>query len=525
MDGKRRFGGIWRGLLVLIAIVAGAFIAWKFAWSESEAGYEIQTVELSKGSIERSISATGSVQALVTADVSSQLSGQISEVNVDFNSQVKKDDPLASIDPRTFAARVASAEATLAISRTTVTVQEATIVKAKALLDQAQRALERQQALAANNSTPAATLEAAETALATARADLEVAEAQLANARATVTAREADLSQSKLDFDRTKIRSPIDGAVIARNINPGATVAASLQAPILFQIAQDLEQIQILVLVDEADIGSIETGQSVSFTVDAFPDRVFSGQVAQVRIAGATTANVVTYTVVVSAQNPKQKLLPGMTATVRIITGTRSDVLRIPNEAVRFSPPKGLKTTTRPERPNRDEAIISSLTERLNLTPEQVEKLRSVMAATRRTRGEGGGTRPRDGASDDDTSTEVEPRPRGDTAGKANGGAERRGRITRILEGILTPEQMAAYKAQREERRDNTRPAIVWTQSPDGLQPHRVVLGLSDESFSEVMRADLKEGDKVVTRARRDGGSGGGGGSGNGDRQRGRQGS
>ncbi len=506
MDRWRGHRRLWQIVLVLLVVAVGGFTVWRFAWSQKGTSYEIETVKLSRGSIERSISATGAVQAVVTAVVSSQLSGQISDVNVDFNSKVAKGDSLAVIDPRTFAARVASAEAALAIGKTTVAVQEATIVKAKALLDQAQKTAERQKTLAANNSTPVTTLETAETQLETAKADLEVAEAQLANARATVAQRDADLSQTKLDLDRTQIRSPIDGVVIARNVDPGATVAASLQAPILFQIAQDLMQIQILVLVDEADIGSIETDQDVTFTVDAFPDRVFKGKVAQVRIAGTTTNNVVTYTVVVRAQNPQQKLLPGMTATVRIVTGTRRDVLRVANEAVRFSPPKGLKTTQAAERPNRDEAIIASLSEKLKLTPEQIEQFRAGMAATRRSpqRRE---TAPRDaGDGDVQTSTQVSARQSVATGGASDGTPERRGRVTSVLEGILTPEQMKTFTVLRDERRDTTRPANVWTQTPNGLQPYRLLLGLSDENFSEVLRGELKPGDAVVTRARRDGG-------------------
>jgi HlyD family secretion protein len=526
---RRGSGGLW-WLIALLVIAGGGYSAWQYGWREQQATYDIQTAELSRGSIERSISATGSVQALVTVAVSSQLSGQISELNSDFNSKVAKGDSLAVIDPRTFAARVASAEANLAIAKTTVTVQEANIVKARALLDQAQRSVERQRTLASSNSTPVATLETAETQVETTKADLEVAEAQLANARATISQREADLSQAKLDFDRTQIRSPIDGVVIARNIDLGATVAASLQAPILFQIAQDLTQIQILVSVDEADIGSIETGHDVTFTVDAFPDRVFSGKVAQVRIAGTTTNNVVTYTVVARAENPQQKLLPGMTATVRIITGTRKDVLRVPNEAVRFSPPKGMKKTRPAESPNRDDAIVATLSEKLGLSAEQTEKFRAGMAATRRPpreKGERDGSPRNSDAAEIETSTETAPRQDAARAGASangNGNApQRRGRVSRVLEGILTPEQMTAFKAQRDEWRDNTRPANVWTQAPDGLQPHRLTLGLADESFSEVLRGDLKEGDSVVTRARRDGGgsgSGQGGGADSGRRER-----
>ena len=497
-------------LVVLIIVAAGSLALWQFAWREAAASYDIETVELSRGSIERSISATGSVEALVTVDVSSQLSGQISEVNVDFNSSVAKGDLLAAIDPRTFAARVASADANLAIATTNIALQEATIVKSQALLEEAQRTVERQRTLAASNATPAATLDAAETLLKTTKADLLVAQAQLATARATIAQREADLSQAKLDQDRAQIRSPIDGVVIARNIDPGGTVAASLQAPVLFQIAQDLTQIQILVLVDEADIGSIETDHDVSFTVDAFPDRVFSGKVAQVRIAGTTTNNVVTYTVVVRAQNPQQKLLPGMTATVRIITGTRRDVLRVPNEVVRFTPPAGMKKTQAAERPNRDEAVIAALSEKLGLMPEQAEKFRAGMAATRRVQQQSDAV-PRDAALDEDeTSTRVSARRSLAARSVANSAPERRGRVTRVLEGVLTPEQMTAFQAVRDEWRDTTRPANVWRQTPDGLQPHRLLLGLADESFSEVLRGELKEGDRVVARARRNGGAEGG---------------
>lgn len=497
----------WPKSLLTAAIIAGGgYATWHYAWRTPPVTYAFTTVNISRGSIERSISATGSVQALVTVDVSSQLSGQLSAVKVDFNSPVKKGDILAVIDPRTFAARVASAEANLKIARTTVEIQEANIAKAKALRGQAERSLERQKQLAATNAASAATLDTAKTLFETAIADLEVAQAQIANARATVVQREADLAQSKLDLDRTDIRTPIDGVVIARNVDLGSTVAASLQAPVLFQIAQDLTQIEILVLVDEADIGTIATGQNVTFTVDAFPDRVFSGEVAQVRIAGKTTNNVVTYTVVVRAQNAQQKLLPGMTATVRIVTGTRTDVLRVPNEAIRFTPPKDVATTEEAERPNRDDAVVTSLSEKLKLTPEQTEQFRAAMAATRR-RDQGSAT----GAAEKGAERSAS---RGATrTGTARGdskpadSAQRHGRVSRVLEGILTPEQMTVFRALRDDYRDQRRPANVWMQSPRGLQPHRILLGLADESFSEIVSTSLKEGDGVITKAQADGGS------------------
>ncbi len=497
----------WPKTLLTAAIIAGAgYATWHYAWRTPPVTYAFTTVNISRGSIERSISATGSVQALVTVDVSSQLSGQLSAVKVDFNSPVKKGDILAVIDPRTFAARVASAEANLKIARTTVEIQEANIAKAKALRGQAERSLERQKQLAATNAASAATLDTAKTLFETAIADLEVAQAQIANARATVVQREADLAQSKLDLDRTDIRTPIDGVVIARNVDLGSTVAASLQAPVLFQIAQDLTQIEILVLVDEADIGTIATGQNVTFTVDAFPDRVFSGEVAQVRIAGKTTNNVVTYTVVVRAQNAQQKLLPGMTATVRIVTGTRTDVLRVPNEAIRFTPPKDVATTEEAERPNRDDAVVTSLSEKLKLTPEQTEQFRAAMAATRR-RDQGSATGAAEKGAERSASRGASRTgaTRGDS--KPADSAQRHGRVSRVLEGILTPEQMTAFRALRDDYRDQRRPANVWKQSPRGLQPHRILLGLADESFSEIVSTSLKEGDGVITKAQADGGS------------------
>jgi HlyD family secretion protein len=499
-------------LLALVAILVAGILVWQFIWREQPPAFDIQTAAISRGQIERSISATGSVQALVTVDVSSQLSGQISQVNVDFNTEVKKGGTLAVIDPRTFSSRVTSADANLAIAKANVEVQQASVVKAVALRDQAKRALERQKALIESRATSAATLDQAQTQFDTAVADEQVASAQLSTARAAVSQKQAELAQAKLDLDRTEIRTPIDGVVIARNVDPGSTVAASLQAPILFQIAQDLKQIEILVLVDEADIGAIETGQDVTFTVDAFPNRVFDGKVAQVRIAGKTTSNVVTYTVVVGAHNPQQKLLPGMTATVRIITGTRSGVLRVPNDAVRFTPPKDMPATSHVERPNRDQAIVDSLAERLKLSEEQKEKFRKALAADRAARGETDAppsTLLGKGGSGGKAAVSSSRRQSGTVAGASQNSQRRRGRVSRALEGILTDEQKVAFKQSRDDWRDTTRPAIVWQETPKGLAPHRLILGLADETFSEILRGDLKKDDKVVVRARSNGGTGG----------------
>lgn len=514
------------GLLVtLLALAAVILTYWYFSSQARQLAYAFDTTVIDKGSIERSVSATGSVQALITADVSSQLSGQMAAVYVDFNTKVKTGDVLAVIDQQTFKAKVQSAEANLAIAKANVEVQQATIVKMQALAEQAQRDAARQKTLVERNAASQAALDTSETSLATTRADLEVARANLTNAKALISQREAELFQARLDLSRTELKSPIDGVVIARNIDPGGTVAASLQAPVLFQIAQDLSEIQIETQVDEADIGSVEAANDVTFTVDAYPEQMFSGKVEQVRIAGTSLNNVVTYTVVVRAGNPRQKLLPGMTATVRIITGTRRNVLRVPNSAIRFTPPGAVLGNREIPRPNRDDAIVASLSEKLQLTPDQQEKFRSGLAALRN-------ESPRTAAPQEPPGERPEPR-RGDRErfqdgaaggergqrrangerGSGNGDqagrrATRRGtprgqgRISRVLEGILTAEQMKLFKDLRDEWRETTRPGIVWLEMSSGLEPRRIRLGLADESYSEVISGDLEAGQAVITRAR-----------------------
>jgi len=497
-------------LFLLLLAFAGAGSYAYLSPAAERAALVFDAAPADKGSIERSVSATGSVQALITVDVSSQLSGQLAEVRVDFNSTVKTGDLLAKIDPQTFASKVASAEANLAIAKSNVQVQEATIAKSRALAEQAERDLARQKSLAERGNSPQATLENSETTLATAKADVLVADANLANAKAVVTQRATEVFQAKLDLSRTEIKSPIDGVVIGRNIDPGGTVAASLQAPILFLIAQDLSEIQIETQVDEADIGAVEAGNAVTFTVDAYPDQTFTGKVSQVRIAGTAINNVVTYTVVVLAENPRQKLLPGMTATVRIVTGARMDVLRVPNDAIRFQPPENAATTTRDvRRPNRDDAILAQLGESLKLTPEQSEQFKAALAASRTgEQNSGSGQRPNQGG---DSANEAR-RERGEGGRGQRGpgarGAQRQSRIARILEGILTPEQLKAYQDLRAERRETMRPGLVWIETPGGLEPRRIRIGLSDESYSEVIGGKLEAGEKVVTRTRTGGGQG-----------------
>lgn len=324
---------------VTFAAAGGAVVlaaGWHYAHQAGMATPAYETRPASLGVVERTISATGSVKALVTVDVGSQLSGLIAEIKADFNDRVKEGYLLAVIDRGPFEAKYASATANLAIARADIGLQQATVAKAQHLLARYERDAGRYRELAPSGSASRMQLDQAETQSATAKDDYAIAQAQLESAKGTVSQREAELRQAQIDLDRTLIRSPINGVVIDRRMQPGQTVTAEYQTPILFQIAQDLSQIQIWAQVDEADIGAVRPGAPVTFSVEAYPNQIFSGAVDQVRLAATKTSGVVTYTVIIKAQNPDQKLFPEMTATVRIISERRENVLNVPNESLRY---------------------------------------------------------------------------------------------------------------------------------------------------------------------------------------------
>ncbi len=490
----------WPLLLAALAVLGAG--AWYYFWREDSPNYTFETATIDSGRVEQSVSATGSVQALITVDLSSQLSGQIADVKVDFNSKVKAGDLLAVVDKKTFQARVKSAEANLEMAIADVAVQNATIKKNGALTQKAEEDLARQQQLAERGASSQSVLSATKTALTAAEADLSIAKAQLQNAIASVAQRRSDLDQAKIDLERTEIRSPIDGIVIARNIDPGATVAASLSAPVLFRIAQDLSKIQLATLVDEADIGRIEMGNTVTFTVDAHPDQTFAGRVDQVRIGGTNENNVVTYTVIVRADNPREKLLPGMTATARIVTGRKEGVLRVANAAIRFRPPQGVPGAETVPHWGRNEAFLAELAELLNLTKAQQDKLKSALDEARARRIEA--EKIVQNAPGTPASERRGRRRTGEQSSRRqeSGGGRPRGNLARILGGIMTAEQAKIFAKWREERRETTRPAVVWLVDGGKLLPRRIRLGLADEAYSEIAGGILKKGDKVVTRVR-----------------------
>jgi len=275
------------------------------------------TATIAKGSVRQTVTATGQLDAVLSVDVGSQISGLIIKLHADFNSVVKKDQIIAEIDPATYKQRLKQAEADLASAKASNRLQQLNT--------------ERTRELAAK-------------ALVT-RQDLDQAEALLAQSNAQMLTREAAVDNANVDLGRCMIRSPIDGIVISKQTEEGKTVAASLNAPVLFTIANDLSKMQITAAVAEADVGSVSMNQAVTFTVDAFPGRSFTGQVTQVRNAPKTTQNVVSYETIIAVDNRDLKLRPGMTANVSIVVASREDTLRIPNSALRVRLPDAASPT------------------------------------------------------------------------------------------------------------------------------------------------------------------------------------
>ena len=303
-----------------LALVAGLFIiAFVVRQCRNGGAANYQTATITRGPITQAVTATGTLNPVVNVQVGSQVSGNIAKLFVDFNSQVKAGQVVAQIDPALFQATVTQAEGDLA--------------SAQAALELAKVNAKRTQDLFAKKTSS--------------QADVDQAMATLHQAEANVKIKQGALDKAKADLDHCTITSPIDGVVISRSVDVGQTVAASLQAPVIFAIANDLTKMQIDANVAEADVGVVKVDQNVDFTVDAFPMQTFQGKVVQVRNAPITVQNVVTYDTVIGVSNPDLKLKPGMTANVAIIVAHKDDVLQIKNAALRFRPPDATPVETR----------------------------------------------------------------------------------------------------------------------------------------------------------------------------------
>lgn len=306
------------------AVLAPALALAVLGGCQRDAQPAFKAEPVTRGSISEVVTATGEVSALITVSVSSQVSGTIWKLHVDFNTAVKQDQVLAEIDPRLFQSALERAGAGLAAA-------QADVDRARVALVDAERNERRLSTLSAKGLVASAEADGAVAARDGAAAALHAARARVLQAKA-----ERDGAATNLAF--TKIRSPIDGIVISRSVEVGQTVAASLQSPTLFLIANDLSRMQVLANVDEADVGKVKEGLLARFTVDAYPGEVFQGRIREVRQAPTTVQNVVTYPAVIEAANPDRKLRQGMTASISMLTNQRGDALRIPNAALRFRP-------------------------------------------------------------------------------------------------------------------------------------------------------------------------------------------
>ena len=554
--------------LVLVGLAVGGGV-WGYFYAQSRGNapkYRLARVE--RGPLTAAVSATGNLNAVILVQVGSQVSGQIAQLLADFNSVVKKGQVIARIDPAMFQAQVNQAKAQLDAAKAAVINQEAMVEKTKADLGNtiaalasskaqtlkaqvsvvdAKRNLGRQGDLRhrdliaqsdldtaqvqhdsaiAQHEAQVAQERAQEASVKSAEAQLKVAEAQLTNARANVDQNVANLRQAEINLEHTVIMAPVDGVVVSRNVDVGQTVAASLQAPVLFTIAQDLTQMQVETSVDEADIGRIRVDGPATFTVDAFPTEVFHGRVSQIRKAAVITQNVVTYTVIVAVNNPEGKLLPGMTANVKVAYADKPNVLKVPNAALRFRPPgadsgppspgsggRGSATTAGGPAggppsgggslaggsggggrgPQSIEEIRERLVKQLNLTAAQQEKLTPILQESReRMRG-------------------VRDLPEQERRARFQ---DNREETRKKIREILTPEQRAKYdEASPRGGREGSAEARtfagrVYVVDPDGKpKPITVTLGISDGSFTEVSTGDVKEGQDVIVSLIGSGGS------------------
>lgn len=492
----RRLLWLGAGLLVIVAAV----LFFVLRGGDKVAPWRTETV--SRGDITRTVSASGTLKALVTVEVGSQLSGQVTEVLVDFNDRVRRGQVLAVLDPQTYDSRIEQSRAAVAASSAQVAQQQANLAQAQANLELAQAEYNRQQFLFERGIAAQAALDQAAAQLSSARAAVQTAQAQIRSANANVSQQQAALRANVVERERTTIRAPIDGVVIDRQIEPGQTVASGLNVAVLFTLAQDLSRLQAEILVDEADIGSVREGQPVRFTVDAFPDQRFEGVVTQVRMLPQTESNVVAYTVVVEADNPGERLLPGMTANADIILEERRNVLRVPSSALRFTPPGvqpqggarpagGMPGMGGPppggdwrQRMNAGAGrtgMLERVAEQLQLDAQQRRQVQPILerhlSAVRRPGG-----------------------------GGPSGGGQRRQAMAQALnaafdeiEPLLRADQKARLTTLRATMAGGGERGVVWVLRDGQPTAAPVRIGASDGTYTEILSGDLHEGDQVIT--------------------------
>jgi HlyD family secretion protein len=449
----------------------------------AKAGY--RTAKVDRGSVSVSISATGTLRALSTVDVGSQVSGQVLSVEVDFNDRVERGQVIARIDPANFQTRLTQTDADLASAR-------AGLVEAQSALRLAEAELKRKRDIEARKLISASELDIAQAAR-------DQAAARVGSAQAAVKQRTAAVEDAQLDVDYTVIKSPVDGVILLRSVEPGQTVAASFQTPVLFRIAEDLTRMQIDLSIDESDVGQIREGLPVQFTVDAFPNRNFTGEVYQVRLSATNLANVVTYPVVVEVANPDLVLLPGMTANAEIEITSRADALRVPNAALRFKP-EGVEApaaTGMRAGGSGMEDELKRIAAGLQLKPEQQAALDQVLTAMReraaarqQAAGAGGGAAPGGNGSSAVPSPEAI--------------AAMRERFQRMFKESMAPFRDTLDVEQRRtwdseiDALQSARRVTLWTLKDGKPSAVTVRAGVSDSTHTEVLGGGIEPDTEVI---------------------------
>ena len=504
-------------LTTAVVLLLGAGITGggaRLAAKPKSSSFVYETAQVTKGDIRKVVSTTGTVKPRITVQVGSELSGRIKAIIADFNAKVKAGDLLAVIEPKTFESKARQAKADLQSAEAAVLSAEAAVRKSTSILANAEKAHGRQKVLDRKGIAAGSAVDTSVRDLGVARAELEAANANLANSKALVAQKSAQYDQAVIDLERTQIRAPIDGIVLHRAIDVGQTVAASFQAPEMFRLAGDLTSIHVEAQVGEADIGAVRRDQLVVFDVDAHPKRTFNGKVEQIRLSPAAADSVVTYTVIIAADNATLDLFPGMTANVRIETARLDDALRLPAEAVRFKPPKEARATDSAsagsvwekvlatvrgvilgrdtgkgkvvrkdkseEKGNTLEQQVQRWTRRLKLDEKQVTALKTAAGAAQQKQPKNG--LPKRVAPNGDRNAET---------------------LEAMLAPLLTPEQAGKFASIRAERL-RTQRASVWILGRDG-QPRKqsVRIGLAGMRHVELASRELKPGDEIVVRSRR----------------------
>jgi HlyD family secretion protein len=434
-----------RKSLVILLLVAGVgvFAAFNF---RGKGPVQYYTAKVETGEIKQVVEATGTINAVITVQVGSQVSGTIAKLYVDFNSHVRKGQLIAQIDPPLFQGALSQAKADLENAKANFAVAVANTAKARAADAQTKADYERNLGLSKQGVISQQSLDVAKANAESAAAQVSAALAQENQARAQVQQKQAAVEVAQTNLDYTTIHAPIDGTVVARNVDVGQTVAASLQAPTLFTIAQDLTKMQVYAKTDESDVGQIRAGQKITFKVDAYPRETFTGTVSQVRMNSTVVQNVVTYDTIIDFNNPELKLFPGMTAYVSIPVATAANVRKVPNGALRYKP---------------------------DLSAEEIRVLYQTHGIP-----EGAGSRPQ--SSKAETAPAAGAR-KGATGGGTGDGASR-----------AEESQVPRYDTQ-----------VVWKLLEDkSLEPVRIKTGITDHTFTEIIQelnGQLKTGDELVT--------------------------